>query len=103
VRQHRGMLALVVVATVFSAALRAQEQPAPSRSRPSRCRSSSRDIRATEDQQPALFAVGRTRQEDELRMGAEVPVVTMTVPTATARGEKRRQQPPPSVTDASGR
>jgi hypothetical protein len=82
-------LALVVIATVFGAALRAQEQPAaqPSSSLQVQVVISRYQGDKKISSLPYSLSVDPGRKTS-LRMGAEVPVVTMTVPSPAGRGEK---------------
>jgi hypothetical protein len=91
VRQHRHALAFTVLATAFSAALRAQAPPAPQASQDSPLQVQVVVSRYQGDKKvsslPYMLSVNPDNRKTSLRMGAEVPIVT-TLMAAAARGEK---------------
>ena len=99
---HRHVLAFIVLATAFCAALRAQEQPAPQASASLPLQVQVVVSRYQGDKKigslPYTLSVNPDGRKTSLRMGAEVPITTTTM-SPTARGEK----PAPPITSYSYR
>ena len=90
-RQHRSVFTLVLVATFFGASPHAQEPPAPQAVASTPLQVQVVVSRYQGDKKiaslPYTLSVNPDGRKTSLRMGAEVPITTMTL-SPTARGEK---------------